>query len=74
MTLWASQLAAERGPVVEYIRWYPKPPPTFSDALALIRREVWTAQVFAISPAARTARIVPADLIDRLLLVACRPP
>ena len=73
-TLWASQLAAERGPVVECIRWYPKPLPTFSDALALIRREVWTAQVFAISPAARTARNVPADLIDRLLLVACRPP
>ena len=74
VTLWASQLAAERGPVVEYIRWYPKPLPTFSDALALIRREVWTAQVFAISPAARTARNVPADLIGRLLLVACRPP
>jgi DDE superfamily endonuclease len=74
VTLWASQLAAERGPVVEYIRWHPKPLPTFSDALALIRREVWTAQVFAISPAARTARNVPADLIDRLLLVACRPP
>jgi hypothetical protein len=74
VTLWASQLAAERGPVVECIRWYPKPLPTFSDALALVRREVWTAQVFAISPAAQTARNAPADLIDRLLLVACRPP
>ena len=74
VTLWADQLATERGPVVECLRWYPKPLPTFSDALALIRREVWTAQVFAISPAAQTARNVPADLIDRLLLVACRPP
>jgi DDE superfamily endonuclease len=74
VTLWASQLAAERGSVVEYIRWHPKPLPTFSDALALIRRELWTAQVFAISPAAQTARNAPADLIDRLLLVACRPP
>jgi hypothetical protein len=60
--------------VVECLRWYPKPLPTFSDALALIRRELWTAQVSAISPAAQTARNVPADLIDRLLLVACRPP
>jgi hypothetical protein len=74
VTLWASQLAAERGPVVEHIRWYPKPLPTFSDALALIRRELWSAQVFATSPPDRTAQNVPADLIDRLLLVACRPP
>ena len=74
VTLWASQLAAERGPMIEYIRWYPKPLPTFSDALALVRRELWAAQVFATSPAAQTARNVPADLVDRLLLVACRPP
>jgi hypothetical protein len=74
VTPWASQLAAERGPVVEHVRWYPKPLPTFSDALALIRRELWTAQVNAISPAAQTARNVPTDLIDRLLIVACRPP
>ena len=56
------------------MRWYAKPLPTFSDALALIRREVWAAQVFAASPAAQTARNVPAELIDRLLLIACRPP
>ena len=74
VTLWASRLATERGPAPERVRWYPKPLPTFSDALALIRRELWTAQVSAISPADRTARNVPADLIDRLLLVACRPP
>jgi hypothetical protein len=74
VTLWASQLAVERGPVLECVRWYPKPLPTFSDALALVRRELWTAQVSATSPAAQTVRNVPADLIDRLLLVACRPP
>jgi hypothetical protein len=74
VTLWAGQLAAGRGPMVERVRWYPKPLPTFGDALALIRRELWAAQVFAVSPADRTAPNVPADLIDRLLLVACRPP
>jgi hypothetical protein len=74
VTLWAGQLAVERGPVAECVRWYPKPLPTFSDALALIRRELWTAQVFAISPADQTTQNVPADLIDRLLSVACRPP
>jgi hypothetical protein len=60
--------------MVERVRWYPKPLPTCGDALALIRRQLWAAQVFAISPADRTARNVPADLIDRRLLVACRPP
>jgi len=74
VTLWASRLAAERGPVAECVRWYPKPLPTFSDALALVRRDLWTAQVYAVSPPDRTAQNVPADLINRLLLVACRPP
>jgi hypothetical protein len=74
VALWASQLAAERGPAAECVGWYPKPLPTFSDALALVRRELWTAQLFAVSPLDRTAQNVPADLIARLLLVACRPP
>jgi hypothetical protein len=74
VTLWAGQLAAERRPMIDCMRWYSKPLPTFSDALALVRREVWTAQVFAISPADQTTQNVPADLINRLLLVVCRPP
>ena len=74
VALWAGQLAQERGPAVECVRWYPKPLPTFGDALALIRRELWAAQVFTTSPAGRTAQNVPAGLVDRLLLVACRPP
>ena len=74
VALWASQLAAERGPVVECVRWYRKPLPTFSDALALVRHELWTAQLFATSPTTGTAQNASADLIGRLLLVACRPP
>jgi DDE superfamily endonuclease len=73
-TLWASRLAAEPGPIPERVGWYPKPLPTFSDALALVRRRLWTAQAFATSPDDQTSRKVPADLLDRLLLVACRPP
>ena len=74
VTLWASRLDAGCGPPVERVRWYPKPLPTCGDALALIRREWWAAQVFGISPADQTAQNARADLIDRLLLVACRPP
>jgi hypothetical protein len=74
VTLWASHLATERGPAPERVRWYPKPLPRCGDALALVRRDLWTAQASAISPDDRTAREIPADLLDRLLLAACRPP
>jgi hypothetical protein len=74
VTLWASQLAVERGPVLERVRWYPKPLPTFSDALALVRHELWTAQIFAASPTTGTSPNASAAPIGRLLLVACRPP
>jgi hypothetical protein len=74
VTLWASQLAAERGPVIERVCWYRKPLPTFSNALALVRQELWTAQLFATSPPTGTTQNARTDLIGRLLLVACRPP
>ncbi len=74
VTLWASHLAAERGPMIEGVRWYRKSLPTFSDALALIRHELWTTQFSATSPSAGTTQNTSADLIERLLLVACRPP
>ena len=74
VTLWANELAAERGPLVECVRWYRKSLPTFSDALALVRHELWTTQLFATSPPTGTTQNASADLINRLLLIACRPP
>ena len=74
VTLWASQLAAERGPMIECVRWYRKPFPTFSDALALVRHQLWTAQLSPTSSPTGTTENASADLIGRLLLVACRPP
>ena len=74
VALWASHLAAERGLPLESLRWYRKSLPTFSDALALVRRELWTAQLSPTSPPTGTAQNVPPDLIERLLLIACRPP
>ncbi|MBY0330276.1 MAG: hypothetical protein K2X49_06370 [Acetobacteraceae bacterium] len=74
VTLWARELGAERGPMIECVRWYRKPLPTFSDALALVRHQLWTAQLSATSPPARTTENASANLMGRLLLVACRPP
>ena len=74
VTLWASQLAIECGPMLERVRWYPKPLATFSDALALVRHELWTAQISAASSTTGTSPNAPTGLTDRLLLLACRPP
>lgn len=74
VTLWATQLQAEQGLLPECVRWYPKHAATFSDALALVRRELWTSPTFAASPSQRDAPKLSTDVLSRLLLVACRPP
>jgi hypothetical protein len=74
VTLWAARLEAERGLSPEWVRWYPKRTPTFSDALALVRRELWMAPTFAASPDYRDPPKISANVLNRLLLVACRPP
>lgn len=75
VTLWATQLhAAQRRLLPERVIWYPKLALTFSDALALIRRELWTAQRSATSRSDHDAPKLSADVLNRLLAVACKPP
>jgi hypothetical protein len=74
VTLWADRIRADRGILPERVRWYPKAEPTFSDALAVVRRELWTAPTFAGSRDYRDAPKLSADVLNRLLLIACRPP
>ena len=71
---WASELQARHGPPLDAARWYPKRTPTFSDALAAVRAELWRAEAFAISRSDAENPKTPAGLLKRLLLVACRPP
>jgi hypothetical protein len=74
VTLWANQLYAALGLHPESVRWYRKPDPTFSDALAWVRRELWTAPTFGTSRVHQEVVKIPADRLNRLILVACRPP
>src|SRR4051795_6528993 len=74
VTLWATPLAAERAILPDCVCWYPKHFATFSDALALVRSELWTSTAFGPSPSGREMQKIPADLLNRLMLVACRPP
>jgi DDE superfamily endonuclease len=74
VTLWATWLEAQRALVPECVRWYVKQAPTFSDALALVRHELWTSATFGSSPADRNPSKISAEVLNRLMVLACRPP
>jgi len=58
-------------PVIRQAAWYRKPAPTFSDALALVRRDLWRHQTFQTSPPADDVAKVPRMLIERLTETLC---
>ncbi len=48
--------------------WYPKPLPTFSDALALVRQHLWSAYpTFRISKNQPDMLLIPKPLLDTLI-------
>ncbi|MCL4545315.1 MAG: hypothetical protein M1118_12075 [Chloroflexi bacterium] len=49
VTLHAHQQAERTPTPVRRAAWYPKALPTFADALALVRRELWVHEGFALS-------------------------
>ena len=71
ITLWTNELYTTRGPAVRIASWYRKSLPTFSDALANIRRELWTRSILRGSRRSPdTAKISPATL-NALIDLAC---
>ena len=71
ITLWANDHYAKHAPTVRTAGWYPKPLPTFSDALADIRRRLWTQGNLLISREEfDPAKISPAT-INILIDMAC---
>jgi hypothetical protein len=51
--------------------WYAKPAPTFSDAIALIRRSLWLSATFCTPPPTLLVQKVPPWLVERLLDTLC---
>jgi hypothetical protein len=49
VTLMASRLPARERRQIAVTAWYRKPQPTFSDALAAVRRAIWREQAFVTS-------------------------
>ena len=73
VALWAHQhcpadLASPRG-----ASWYPKPLPTFADALASVRRALWDATISSTSVHAPDTVEMPRAVLNRLTELACYP-
>lgn len=47
--------------------WYTKETPTFADALALVRKELWPKTIFATSNKKADMIEIPSDLLDRMV-------
>ena len=57
--------------VVRQAAWYHKELPTFSDALALTRRELWGHLAFCLSAHDPAIREIPRACLDRLTDALC---
>jgi hypothetical protein len=71
ITLLANALMTRHGCSIRTAAWYPKPLPTFADALALVRRTVWAYLTFQTSRDEPDIVKVPRILLDRFHDLLC---
>jgi DDE superfamily endonuclease len=71
IALWAQHLYGETVPPPRSATWYSKPLPTFSDALALVRRELWVNHDFRMSTATAEVVKIPQPTFNALIGAAC---
>jgi hypothetical protein len=71
VTLYAHQRIAWSVETVRWAAWYRKTHPTFSDALALVRRELWASATFRESPADTDTVKVSRGFVEHLTETLC---
>lgn len=71
VTLLADTLIARHGCAIRSTAWYSKSLPTFSDALALVRRHLWASLTFQISTQETDMVKVPRVILDRFQDALC---
>jgi DDE superfamily endonuclease len=71
VTLLAHQQKAQVSATVRITAWYDKPRPTFSDALALVRKELWAQEIFCGLSRQTDMVKVPRELMERLTDAVC---
>jgi len=71
ITLFAHRRLAPSTKVVGGVAWYRKAHPTFSDALALVRKDLWAHATCCGSPSATDTVKVPRAYVERLTDAVC---
>jgi hypothetical protein len=71
VTLLANTLVKDPTKIVRTAAWYAKEQPTFSDALALVRRCLWGSCHFQMSPLEADIVKIPRSLLERLTDAVC---
>jgi len=57
--------------VVSTTAWYIKPRPTFADAIAVVRRELWSSRYFAMSESCTETIKIPRSVLEHLTDMLC---
>jgi len=73
VTIWADELAQAPANAVRprTAAWYSKREPTFSDAIAAVRRALWCPSGLSMSHPSRETVEIPAALLQRLTDTLC---
>lgn len=71
ITLAAQALVRQGSLPVRTAAWYPKPRPTFADAIALVRPELWPCVALSTSPVAPQIAKIPRHLLHHLAEIFC---
>jgi hypothetical protein len=71
VTLFAHQRMRRSMQAIRKAAWYRKSRPTFADALALVRKELWAGATFHGSPAKSDTIKVPRAYVERLTEAVC---
>lgn len=71
VTLCADALLKDEAKVIRTAAWYAKEQPTFSDALALVRRCLWSSCHFQTSQSESDVVKIPRSLFERLTDAVC---
>ena len=74
VTLMAHQHARRRKLPIRQTAWYRKTQPTFSDALALVRRQIWQHTCFGMADSRCDSPKLSARMRNRLLFALCYTP
>lgn len=72
ITVFAHDLMAQAAGTFRRAAWYHKAHPTFADALALVRKQLWAQEeTFCGSPSATDTIKVPRAFMERLTDAVC---